>query len=174
MTSTSLPPGPSWPGPVQTVWYTFAQPSFFADCRARFGDTWTLRLPSFPPLVVTRDRDAIRRLFTGDPLVRRHGNDLFKSAFGERSVMLLDPAEHIERRRLELPPFHGQAVRAYTERIRELITTELESWKTGQVVVTQPRARAVTMSIILELVLGVRAPTCRTSSPRSSIHSTRR
>jgi cytochrome P450 len=158
MTSTSLPPGPSWPGPVQTVWYTFAQPSFFADCRARFGDTWTLRLPSFPPLVVTRDRDAIRRLFTGDPLVRRHGNDLFKSAFGERSVMLLDPAEHIERRRLELPPFHGQAVRAYTERIRELITTELESWKTGQVVVTQPRARAVTMSIILELVLGVRAP----------------
>ena len=155
---TSLPPGPRWPGPVQTVWYTFAQPSFFAACRARFGDTWTFRLPSFPPLVVTRDRDAIRRLFTGDPLVRRHGNDLFKSGFGERSVMLLDPAEHLERRRLELPPFHGQAVRSYTARIRELVTTELESWKSDQVVVTQPRARAVTMAIILELVLGVRDP----------------
>lgn len=154
----SLPPGPRWPGPVQTVWYTFAQPSFFAACRARFGDTWTFRLPSFPPLVVTRDRDAIRRLFTGDPLVRRHGNDLFKSGFGERSVMLLDPAEHLERRRLELPPFHGQAVRSYTARIRELVTTELESWKSDQVVVTQPRARAVTMAIILELVLGVRDP----------------
>ena len=155
---TSLPPGPRWPGPVQTVWYTFAQRSFFAACRARFGDTWTFRLPSFPPLVVTRDRDAIRRLFTGDPLVRRHGNDLFKSGFGERSVMLLDPAEHLERRRLELPPFHGQAVRSYTARIRELVTTELESWKSDQVVVTQPRARAVTMAIILELVLGVRDP----------------
>ena len=155
---TSLPAGLVWPGPVQTVWYTFAQPSFFAHCRARFGETWTLRLPSFPPLVVTRDRDAIRRLFTGDPLVRRHGNDLFKSAFGERSVMLLDPAEHVERRRLELPPFHGQAVRSYTDRIRELITTELTGWNDGQVVVTQPRARAVTMEIILELVLGVRDP----------------
>jgi cytochrome P450 family 135 len=106
--ATTLPPGPRLPGPVQTVWYTFAQPSFFAACRARFGEAWTLRLPGFPPLVVTRDRDAIRRLFTGDPLVRRHGNDLFKSAFGERSVMLLDPAEHLERRRLELPPFHGR------------------------------------------------------------------
>jgi cytochrome P450 family 135 len=156
--NTSLPPGPRWPRPVQTVWYTFAQASFFAACRSRFGETWTLRLPSFPPLVVTRDRDAIRRLFTGDPLVRRHGNDLFKSAFGERSVMLLGPAEHIERRRLELPCFQGQAVRSYTERIRELITRELESWNDGQAVVTQPRARALTMAIILELVLGVRNP----------------
>ena len=97
---TILPPGPNWPGPVQTVSYTFAQPSFFAASRARYGLTWTMRLPNFPPLVVTRDRDAIRRLFTGDPLVRRHGNDLFKSAFGERSVMLLEPAEHFDRRQL--------------------------------------------------------------------------
>jgi cytochrome P450 len=124
---TSLPPGPRWPSPVQTVWYTFDQPGFFAACRARFGDTWTFRLPSFPPLIVTRDQDAIRRLFIGDPLVRRHGNDLFKSAFGERSVMLLGPPEHVERRRLELPPFHGQVVRSYTDRIRELITTEVEA-----------------------------------------------
>jgi cytochrome P450 family 135 len=117
-----------------------------------------MRLPSFPPLVVTRDRDAIRRLFTGDPLVRRHGNDLFESAFGQRSVMLLDPAEHLERRRLELPPFHGQAVHSYTERIRELINAELENWKPGQTIASHPPARAVTLAIILELVLGVRDP----------------
>jgi cytochrome P450 len=155
---TTLPPGPKWPGPVQTVWYTFAQPNFFAASRARYGLTWTMRLPSFPPLVVTRDRDAIRHLFTGDPLVRRHGNDLFKSAFGERSVMLLEPAEHLDRRRSELPPFHGQAVRGYTERIRQLITTELETWNPDRVVATHPPARAVTLEIILELVLGVRDP----------------
>jgi cytochrome P450 family 135 len=156
--ATSLPPGPKWPGPVQTVWYTFAQPSFFAASRARYGLTWTMRLPNFPPAVVTRDRDAIRRLFTGDPLVRRHGNDLFRSAFGERSVLLLEPAEHLDRRRMELPPFHGQAVRSYSERIRQLITTELETWPPGRVVATHPPARAVTLEIILELVLGVRDP----------------
>jgi cytochrome P450 len=154
--ATTLPPGPKWPGPVQTAWYTFAQPSFFAASRARYGPTWTMRLPSFPPLVITRDRDAIRRLFTGDPLVRRHGNDLFKSAFGERSVMLLEPAEHLDRRRMELPPFHGQAVRSYTDRIRQLITTELKTWTPGRAVATHPPARAVTLEIILELVLGVR------------------
>jgi len=154
----TFPPGPRWLGPVQTVWYTFAQPSFFAASRARYGLTWTMRLPNFPPLVVTRDRDAIRRLFTGDPLVRRHGNDLFKSAFGERSMMLLEPAEHLDRRRMELPPFHGQAVRSYTDRIRQLITSELETWTPGRVLATHPPARAVTLEIILELVLGVRDP----------------
>jgi len=69
---------------VQTVWNTFAQPNFFAARPARYGPMWTMHLPSFPPLVVSRDRDPIRRLFTGDPLVRRHGNDLFEPAFGAR------------------------------------------------------------------------------------------
>ena len=119
----SLPPGPRLPGPVQTLWYTFGQPGFFAHCRSQFGSTWTLRLPGFPPVVVTTDRDTIKRLFTGDPLVRRHGNDLLRRILGDSSLMLLEPADHLARRRLELPPFHGQAVRRYRERIRELFAT---------------------------------------------------
>jgi cytochrome P450 family 135 len=113
--ATTLPPGPRCPGPVQTVRYTFAQPSFFAASRARYGLTWTMRLPNFPRFVVTRDRDAIRR-------------------------------------------FHGQAVRSYTYRIRQLITTELETWTPGRVIASQPPARAVTLEIIVELVLGVGDP----------------
>lgn len=141
---------------MQTVWYTFWQPSFFRACRARFGKTWSLHLPGFPPIVVTADRDAVRRLFTGDPLLRRHGNDVLGPFFGERSLLLLEPEEHLARRRLELPAFHGQAVRRYTDRIRELAAEELARWHAGTRVQTQVRAQALTLSIILELVLGVR------------------
>ncbi len=157
----ALPPGPRLPGPVQTLWYTFDQPRFFARCRRQFGSSWTVRLPGFPPVVVTTDRDAIKRLFTGDPLVRRHGNDLLRRILGDSSLMLLEPAEHLGRRRLELPPFHGQAVRRYGERIRELFEAEVDSWRNGQVVATADRARAVTLELILELVLGVRDPGLR-------------
>ena len=31
---------------------------------------------------------------------------------GERSVLLLDGAEHLRHRRLLLPPFHGQRMQA--------------------------------------------------------------
>ncbi len=144
------------PAPVLIYRYAFDQPCLFAECRAQFGPTFTLRFPGFPPVVVTRDRDAIKRLFTGDPLTKRHGNDLLRPFVGDRSVMVLEPADHVARRRLELPSFHGERVRAYSERIRELAQAELSGWRAGDVVAVDTPARAVTLSVILELVLGVR------------------
>lgn len=153
---TDLPPGPRAPRLVQAVRYTFTEPRFFAGCRARYGPTWTLRLPGFPPAVVTSDRDAVKRLLTGDPLGRRHGNDFIRPLLGDRSLLLLEPGEHLARRRLELPAFHGQAIGHYEGRIRELAAAELATWEPGTVVATHPRARALTLTIILELVLGIR------------------
>jgi cytochrome P450 len=152
----SLPPGPSAPAIVQALRYGFDLHRLFAASRARYGDTWTLRLPGFPPSVITSDRDAIRRLFTGDPLVKRHANDLLAPLLGSNSLLLLEPAEHLARRRLELPPFHGDRIRSYTERVRELVEQEVASWAPGRAVDTHPRAQAFTLSVILELVLGVR------------------
>ena len=45
--------------------------------------------------------------------------------------------------------------------IRELFAAEVDGWRTGQVVATADRARAVTLDLILELVLGVRDPGLR-------------
>ncbi len=157
----ALPPGPRLPGPIQTLMYTFDQPGFFARCRRQFGSTWSLRLPGFPPVVFTGDRAAIKSLFTGDPLKRRHGNDLLRRILGDRSLLLLEPAEHLARRKLELPPFHGQAVRGYSERIRELVDEEIGSWPMDSTVATHERARLLTLGVILELVLGVRDPRLR-------------
>ncbi len=158
---STLPPGPRLPGALQTLWYTYDQPGLWAECRKRYGSTFSQRLPGFPTIVVTSDRDAVRRLFTGDPRLRRHGNDLLKPILGERSLLLLEPEEHLDRRRLELPPFHGQAVGSYTERIRQLVSDEVRGWPLGEPIETHPRTRALTLSIILELVLGVRDPGLR-------------
>ena len=151
-----LPPGPRTPGPIQTLRYTFDQPGSFAEMRARFGSTFTLDMPGFPPIVVTGDRGAIRELFTGDPLRKRHGNDLLRPFLGERSLIVLEPAEHLARRKLELPPFHGESVASYADRIRELAETEIAGWQPGEIVAVHPAARRLTLAVILELVLGVR------------------
>ena len=158
LTITALPPGPRLPGLLQSVRYTFDQPGSFAEFRARFGPTFTLNMAGFPPIVVTADRRTIRALFTGDPLTKRHGNDLLRPFLGDRSLIVLEPAEHLARRRLELPSFHGERVRAFADRIRELATTEVATWPAGEVVAVHPRARKLTLAVILELVLGVRDP----------------
>ena len=160
--ASTVPPGPRLPPVVQAVRYVFDFPRFWASSRRRYGRTWTLRLPGFPPGVVTSDRDAIRRLLTGDPLTKRHGNDLLRPFLGDGSIMLLEPADHLARRRLELGPFHGDRVRSYEARVRELMDEEVDGWREGTVVEVHPRAQALTLAIILELVLGVRDPALRT------------
>jgi cytochrome P450 family 135 len=154
-TARGLPPGPGLPSLAQTVWFTFDQLGFWESCRRRYGRTFTTRLAGFPPIVVTSDVDAVRRLFTGDAMLRRHGNDFLKPVFGERSLFFLEPAEHLARRRIELSSFHGAAVRGYTDRIAELAQAEIAAWTPGKVVATHPRARELTLKVILELVLGV-------------------
>ncbi len=121
----------------------------------RFGDTFTVRIGSSPPAVLTRDRDVIRRLYTGDPLGKRHGNDLLSTFLGAQSVLMLEPAEHLTRRKMLLPPFHGERVQSYARLMERLAATELDRLRPGEVVKVQPIAQALTLDVILQAVLGI-------------------
>src|SRR5215213_4400280 len=100
MRNGSLPPGPRVSRLTQTVLWTYRMPEFIERGHRDCGDTFTLRAGTLPPAVLTRDRDAIRRLFTGDPLLKRHGHDFVRPLVGPDSHMILEPAAHLARRRL--------------------------------------------------------------------------
>ncbi len=154
--SGSLPPGPRMPAAVQAYMRVWRFAQFSERGHARYGDTFTIRVGGVPRGVLTQDRDVIRRLFTGDPLVKRHGNDLLRPIVGEQSLLVLEPAEHLARRRLLLPPFHGERVQGYARLMERLAQAELDRLQAGDVVAVQPIAQALTLDVILEAVLGVR------------------
>jgi cytochrome P450 family 135 len=122
---------------------------------ARFGDTFTCRVGGLPTGVLTKDRDAIRRLLTGDPLVKRSANDQVRPMVGEQSMMVLEPEEHLARRKLLLPSFHGDRVRSYARLMERLVSAELDRIEPGEVVVMQSVAQALTLDVILQAVLGI-------------------
>jgi cytochrome P450 len=130
-------------------------PEFTASAHRRYGPTFTARIGGLPASVVTIDRDVVRRLFTGDPSQKRHANDLLKEFLGERSVLLLEPDEHIARRKLLTPPFHGERVRGYARLMERLVAAELDRWQAGQEVTVLPIAQRLTLDVILQAVLGV-------------------
>jgi cytochrome P450 len=140
---------------VQAVLWGLRYPEFTRAAHARYGATVTVRPGTYPPLVLTTDRDAIRRLLTGPPLEKHHGNDVLRPLIGDRSILLLEPAEHLERRKLLLPPFHGERVRAYADLLQRLVDQELDRWRPGDEVDILPRAQDLTMEVILQAVLGV-------------------
>jgi cytochrome P450 len=74
---------------------------------------------------------------------------------GDNSVLVLDEKPHIGQRRLLLPPFHGERMQGYREKMADLATREIESWPLGTPHQLRPRMQALTLEIILETVFGV-------------------
>jgi cytochrome P450 len=128
---------------------------FTRAAHRRFGPTVTVRPGTMPPAVLTTEPHAIRAVFTGDPLDRHHGNDVLRPLIGDRSILLLEPSEHLARRRLLLPPFHGERVRGYAELMQGLMDREVARWSPGDIVALLPVAQNVTIEVILQAVLGV-------------------
>jgi cytochrome P450 len=151
----ALPPGPALPRLLQAIQRIWRYAEFSDRGHARYGDTFTIRVGGLPTGVLTRDREVIRRLFTGDPLVKRHANDLLRPLVGPQSVLLLEPVEHLARRRVLLPPFHGERVQSYARLMKRLVSTELDRLRPGDVAAIQPIAQALTLDVILQAVLGV-------------------
>jgi cytochrome P450 len=157
----TLPPGPRLPRAAQALLRLYRFPEFSGRYHARFGDTFTVRIGGLPASVLTKDRDAIRRLFTGEPLVKRHANDLLRPFVGDQSLLVLEPGEHLARRKLVSPPFHGERVRSYALVMERLVIDELDRMRPGDVMETQSLAQALTLEVILQAVLGVSDPTMR-------------
>jgi len=152
-----LPPGPRGFG--ARSFYLLAQRPLetLLAWHARYGDLFTVRLPVFGTGVYVADPQAIRDLHTGDQSDLRAGeaNAPLGGVLGDRSVLVLDGAEHLRQRRLLLPPFQGSAVRAFRTVIRDVAEREVGRWRPGERFALRERMRALTFEVIARAVFGV-------------------
>jgi cytochrome P450 len=153
----ALPPGPSLPRPL-LVGRFLAQPtSFLEACQRRFGDYFTLRLSPDRTQVICSDPEAVKAVFTAGPdhLLAGKSNAILAPLLGNRSVLILDRGEHLRQRRLLLPPFHGERMKAYAETMREVAERQVATWPRGESFPTQPTMQAITLEVILRTVFGL-------------------
>ena len=61
----------------------------------------------------------------------------------------------MRRRKLMLPPFHGERMRAYESVIEEATQRQMESWPSGERFPLHPSMQALTLEVILRAVFGV-------------------
>ena len=159
-----LPPGPRLPPAVQTLEWVARPTAFLRRAQARHGEPFTVRTAWMDaPLVLVSDPEEIRRIYTAPPDRLRAGTSAaFLKAFaGERSILVLHGEEHLRRRRLLLPAFHGDALAAWRGTIAELAHAELDAWPLGIPVRTHARMQALTLEVILRVVFGTQDPILR-------------
>ena len=157
---TPLPPGPRLPVAAQTVAYWRSPQAYLRRCRHRYGPVFTIRIAPSGTLVYVADPALIKQVFTGDPAVFHagEGNSILGPILGTRSVLVVDEQDHLWRRKLMLPMFHGEAVRAYAEVVREVTEAEVDRWPVGEPFALHPRMKALTLEVILRAVFGVDDP----------------
>jgi cytochrome P450 len=153
----SLPPGPPYPRPLQTLGWGFRPAPFMERCQRRYGDMFTLKIASEGTWVFVTHPDAVKQVFTGDPrlLHAGEGNKVLMPLLGQNSVLLLDEAPHMRQRKLMLPPFHGDRMQAYRDTMVAVTEAELERWPEGDPVELWPRMQAITLEVIVRTVFGV-------------------
>ncbi|HEY5431108.1 MAG TPA: cytochrome P450 [Solirubrobacteraceae bacterium] len=158
MTAT-LPPGPPLPRWLQTVGFMVGGARFLEACRRRYGDVVTMGTLFDERFVMVFDPVAAKQVFqgSGDELHAGEANALLGPILGERSVLLLDGAEHLRHRRLLLPPFHGRAMLAHVETMRDCADTEIDRWPVGEPFTLLGSMQSLTLRIILRAVFGYAA-----------------
>jgi len=157
MTADGLPPGPRQPAALQTLGWLARHVPFLERVRSDLGPTFTLRFTGMGHYVLVSDAESTKRLFGGD---REHGlpegrTRLLEPVLGLRSLLVLEGVEHMRRRRLMLPPFHGERMRAYEGTIATAAAKEVEGWRRGAVFEIRERTQAITLEVILRAVFGV-------------------
>jgi cytochrome P450 len=142
---------------AQTLWYATRPLQFLEHCHRRYGDVFTVRSLLFGTEVVVVRPEAIREVFTGDPAVFRAGeaNETVRPMVGDRSLLLLDGAEHVRRRKLVLPPFHGDRIAGYGRAMRDATERSMASWPIGAVFSLHPHMQHITLEVILRTVFGL-------------------
>ena len=147
------------PAVVNAAQYWLA-PEQFAQCCQRLGDRFLVPMPGTGPWLCLTDPEDIKRVFTADTGVLRLGAALAKVSahhlfLGPTGLTNIDGAEHMRRRRTQLPPFHGDALSGYHETMQRKTEEVLAHWPYGHPTPCQPHMEAISLEVIMATVFGV-------------------
>jgi cytochrome P450 len=151
-----MPPGLSVPKVASTVMWMRRPFALMDTCAERFGEPFTLRLIGLPPIVMTYTPEIVKEIFADDGETFAAGkfNKSLAPLLGDKSVLMLDGAEHLRHRRLLLPPFHGERMQRYGAAMLDATDQAIDRWSPGSVFSLHPQMQDVTLQVILRTIFG--------------------
>jgi cytochrome P450 len=149
-----LPPGPRVPNIVFVVILTALKHRLVPVLGRRYGGAFTMSLPVFGKMVVISDPILVKDVYsTSSDLIERPTH-LLGPSFGPGSTFSLTGKEHLKRRRLVLPAFHGKVLRSYEHIVEEEVMKETANWPEGREFETLETMGRLTLNSILRAVFG--------------------
>ena len=150
------------PAILNAAEYWLAPERFARDCQP-LGDRFLVSMPGQGQWLCLTHPDDIKSVFTADTNVLRLGAALAKGSahplvLGPTGLTNVDGPEHMRRRRMQLPPFHGQALTNYQQVMQTKAEEALARWPYGRPTRADAHMQAISLEVIIAVVLGVTDP----------------
>ncbi|HEY9846744.1 MAG TPA: cytochrome P450 [Candidatus Caenarcaniphilales bacterium] len=152
-----LPDGPQTPSFLQLLQWIARPLELMETCAQRYGDIFTLHLGAYSPIVFISNPQAIQEIFTAHPEQFDVGqaNRILQPLVGEKSLLMLDSDRHQRQRRLLMPPFHGDRMRAYSKLICDITLAVIDQWKLDEPFAVRSSMQEISLRVILQAVFGL-------------------
>ena len=131
---------------------------FLRRCALEHGDTFTLRLEGWDPLVVFSHPEGLREVFAAHPDDLHVGTaEAFLAAIvgGEGSLFTVDGASHLDRRRGLTPAFAPGRNSLHGRLVAEAIRSATRWWPPPQPVAIHQAMEEVSRQVIVRALLGL-------------------
>ena len=153
MPTAKLPNGPKTPDWLQKIQYIIDPLGYMDSAYQRYGDIFNAPIiGNFKQLLLVSEPEGLQQLFTRDTKeFYAPSNGLLQVLVGDNSIFCLECDRHRRERKLLMPPFHGDRMRAYGAIICDL-TEQVFSQLTPS---TTFSARSIIQDISIEIILNV-------------------
>jgi cytochrome P450 len=132
---------------------------YVEDYRQQYGDVFRVGKAE-PPMVYIADPEVIRGIFQADPsqfeIPSQGVGGILSALLGEHSMLLLDGERHRRHRRLLMPPFHGERMRAYGQLICATAEQVIGEWQIDRPFKVRQPMQEITLRVILKAVFGLK------------------
>ncbi len=122
-----------------------------------YGGPFTINLPVFGRTVVVSDPVLVKDVYSSSFDLIERPTKVLGQAFGPGSTFSLVGKEHLERRKLMLPNFHGKRVKNYERIVEEEVLRETANWPEGREFETLPTTTRLTLNAIMRAAFGEQA-----------------
>ncbi len=142
---------------VQSLRFNQRQIEFVFRARRELGEVFSMHGATEDAVVVTSHPDHVQSLFTASPeqAPSLTGESPLRPIVGPDSVLTAVGPRHMRQRKLLLPPFHGEAIDAYTQMIAAATEREIDAWPIGKPFALASRMQAITLDVIMAGIFGI-------------------
>ena len=125
----------------------------------KYGDIfYTPKSALFPPYVIFSNPQAIEKVLTADPKlfeVGKQSSAPVRVLLGDNSLALQDGVQHRRKRKLLMPPFHGERMKSYGQTMVDVTNQVINQWQVGQKICIRDYTQEISLRVILRTIFGL-------------------